>query len=166
MRLQCPDTVCYSARSMQDTVPKHAGGGSPITRAGATGLAWEAAPESIPRPKKERKARTKTINPGLMSWVKGESQVHGAFQRYLQGDNMIPGTTEPLVKLGPSTVEYFDLKDPADRKKVNALLARSHRDVDTDNPAIAITERSNQVVGDSLVVYCMWADVYYRRIRS
>lgn len=151
-----------------DTAPKHAGGGAPITRAGSTGLPWEAAPEAVPRPAKAaRRARgKKTINPELMSWVKGSSQVAGAFQLYLQGQNLIPGTTEPLVRLGPPTVEYFNLGDPGDRKKLNALLAKSHRGNEADNPAITITERSNQVVGDSLVVYCMWADVYYRRIRS
>ena len=151
----------------ETATPKHAGGGLPFSAAGqTTGLSWEAAPSSVPRPEAPLKI-PKRKNPVNVKaeWIKGKSQVADAYNRWRLGQVTYGDHGLPIIKMGPPKVEVFDVTSKQERTQLNKLLARGHATLTTDNPAIHISTQKDMVVGNALLVYLVWSDVYYIRIR-
>jgi hypothetical protein len=143
---------------------KFAGGGAPIQAKGEPGMQWGAGipedPTAIIKPSDRKKPEAKASRT-LRGWDKGKTRIAGLF-----ASNALPGATpeaDKKVKYGPQRTEVYDLLKPEQLKKLQALEKAAHFDEEV-SPSKFIFSRKELVVGDRLIVYLTWADVFYRRI--
>lgn len=116
--------------------------------------------ELKPRPVQEQEAPEPAppILEVFGKWRKGPSKGDKYSEAAVRGG---------LIAFGPLKVDVFDLRKPADLKRMNTLFENSAEwHGNNGTPSLAIQDSHKEVVGGAWLVYIGYKEIYYRNVNT